>query len=117
MDKCDCSYSHFIHFSGKKWEKQSPIVEKYGISTVVFSKMWIKLYNISHNSGIIVEKPLQKDENKTKLWINTPFFTQTYPKAVKNFLWTTCRKRSKMLKNYMISTENRLFFHKRMFGV
>ena len=58
------------------------MVEKYAISTATFSKMWIKIYNISHNRGKFVKNPIKKAKTNTKLWINPLVFTQTYSKAV-----------------------------------
>ena len=58
VDKYGCIYSHFIHFMGKMQEEECPIVEKCAISTNDFSKMWIKIYNISHNREKFAKKPI-----------------------------------------------------------
>ena len=75
-------YSFYGQKTGKKWVKETGIVEKYAISTATFSKMWIKVYNISHNRVKFVKKPVKKDKTNIKLWINPLIFTQTYLRAV-----------------------------------
>ncbi len=70
-------------------------MEKNGLSTRVFPKMWIKFSRLFENQEKNTKKPQKKSKKPVFLWITTPKFAQHPQSKSRKMRWITPKKGEK----------------------
>ena len=82
----------------QEWLKKERFVEKYGNSTNLDIKLWIKNRNIRAFSFKSVEIHIKKQQKVDKMWINTPISTHSSKDKRAKLLWRTKKTGQKLSK-------------------